>query len=483
MTAEELVTASPYWDGSDYYYDWLLEMAEEYIGLADNPSRNGYNRYVVNHGYDFLDDWNERRWSKKTKFHTTNKDRITFLEKLLAFKGERYNSDQHIHLGLCIEHLHYGRELHDQRSLHDALEHIDKALEHIRLSYSASHESGEECELELIVPEGFKVNPLNECWLHPGYPYLVEADIWLEKARLCMDVKECEAAYGYILHAENYCKITQREFYKDMLDLCVDSHFIDEIDGVNEGIIYNRIIEEKEEILKHIDLSEFNKNTPSDNFLLEYTWKFTPEEDIKLIVAHWQNMITRRDFHIFSKQQCYLILLEFYFFYWHQLNCEERETLLNIIFACIDKAICASPINTERNDDTCLDPWVIHTDDGQIINAYKQPQDIEHQEVCYWARKADFLSNYNRESESMFARMHAEFLDRIFFFDTKDYALNSEYFTPAYLVKVYKDNINKDCTLDLMEYAEELLDINPAAKLHDFVDFLQQRVDWGEEPR
>ena len=83
----------------------------------------------------------------------------------------------------------------------------------------------------------------------------------------------------------------------------------------------------------------------------------------------------------------------------------------------------------------------------------------------------------------MFARMHAEFLDRIFFFDTKDYALNSEYFTPAYLVKVYKDNINKDCTLDLMEYAEELLDINPAAKLHDFVDFLQQRVDWGEEPR
>ena len=482
MTAEELVTASPYWDGSDYYYDWLLKLAEEYIGIEDNHSLNGFNRYIENNGKDFLDDWAMGRGYKETNFHNTNKERITFLEELLAFKGERYNSDQHIHLGLCIEHICYAEELQEQKSLHEAMEHIDKALEHIRLSYTASQESGAKCELERNLPDEV-VDTLLECWLHPSYPYFVEAGIWLEKACLCMNMKEWEAACGYIIHAENFCKITQREFYKDVLALCVDPHFADQIDCEDEKIVYNYIIEEKEEILKHINPSEFNKNTPSDDFLEKYTWSFDPEDDAKPIVAHWQNMIMRRDFHIFSEQQCYLILLHFYFFYWHQLNCEQRDTLLNIITDCIDKAICASPINTGKTDYTLLDPWVIHTDDGRIINAYKKPESIEHMEVFYWAWKADFLSNYNRERESMFARMHAEFLDRIYFFDTKDYALNSEYFTPAYLVKVYKDNINKDCTLDLMEYAEELLDINPAAKLHDFVDFLQQRVDWGEEPR
>ena len=105
MTAEELVTASPYWDGSGNYYDWLLKLAEEYIGIEDNHSLNGFNRYIENNGKDFLDDWAMGRGYKETNFHNTNKERITFLEELLAFKGERYNSDQHIHLGLCIEHI------------------------------------------------------------------------------------------------------------------------------------------------------------------------------------------------------------------------------------------------------------------------------------------------------------------------------------------------------------------------------------------
>lgn len=487
MTADELVKTSPCWDGTDEYYDRLLEMAEDYIDIADKPSRNGFYRYLknYNHGSYFLDELSEKLGYKKVKIRTTPIDRIAVLEKLLTFKGERYNSDQHIHLGLCIEHLYYGRELHYQRSLFEAWEHTDKSLEHIRLSYTASRESGEECELERIVPEGLEINPLSECWSHPCYPYLVEADVWCEKARLCVDSKNWIEAYYYILHAENFVKITKREFYSDVLCLSVNPHFVDEIQGdADEEILYNWIIQEKEKILKHIEPSEFNKNTPSDDFLLEYTWCFDPEEDVEPIVEHWQNMIMRCDFHIFSEQQCYLILLEFYFFYWYQIDWTRKKGLLEIILDCIDKAICASPINTDKTDDTLLDPWVIHTDDGRIINAYKKPESVEHMEVCYWAWKADYLSNpvYNSERESLFARMHAEFLDRIYFLDTKDYALKCYYFTPNDLVEVYKNSINRDCSLDLLRYAKGLLDINPAAKLRDFVDYVQLRSGEGDEP-
>ena len=56
-------------------------------------------------------------------------------------------------------------------------------------------------------------------------------------------------------------------------------------------ITYKNVTFHKDKILKHIDTSMFNKNTPSDEFLLQYQWGFEPSENVKPIVEHWQNMI------------------------------------------------------------------------------------------------------------------------------------------------------------------------------------------------
>ena len=187
-------------------------------------------------------------------------------------------------------------------------------------------------------------------------------------------------------------------------------------------------------------------------------------------------MIMRHDFHIFSQRQCYLILLEFYFFYWSQLSsADERTTLLTIILDCIDKAIAASSVNTELTDSTLMDPWLIHTEDGRTIYAYKKPDSVEYMEVCYWAWKEDLYQDsiFSHQQEATLSRKHAEFLDRIYFFDTKDYALACYYYTPKDMAREYRDSINKETTIDLEKYAKELLDINPAAKLNDFLDYLE----------
>lgn len=400
----------------------------------------------------------------------THEKCIEYLNKLLEFKGEKHLSDEKIHQGLCIQYLDYARLLQAEKNISSAWEFISKALEHIRQSYTSSREGGNECELECCVPEGY-----DECWNNPGYPYLIEADVWLEKARICMKKDNWTEAYGYIQHAEQYCKVTTREYYDEILDGIPEVYYEGVISDSPAQIIYKEIIHEKDKIRKHVDPKTFNKNMPSDDFLLQYNWSYVPQEDVKPIVEHWQNMIRRKDFHIFSEQQCYLILLEFYSFYRLQLNFNEKENLLTVIILYIDKAICASPINTIANENSLEDPWVIHTDDGKTINAYKKPKTVEKMEVCYWAWKADLLRfpNCGRERESMYARMHVGFLERIYFFDTKEYVFNYEYFTPDYLVKVYKEKVNKDTPLDLMEYATELLEINPMAKLLDFIEYIK----------
>ena len=38
---------------------------------------------------------------------------------------------------------------------------------------------------------------------------------------------------------------------------------------------------------------------------------------------------------------------------------------------------------------------------------------------------------------------------------------------------MYRNNVNKETSIDLEKYAKELLEINPAAKLNDFLDYLE----------
>lgn len=408
----------------------------------------------------------------------TQTECIDYLNNLLAFKGCRHLSDQDIHRGLCVQYLKYARCLWKEEKVNRMWELTSKALEHIRLSYTSSRERGEECILECCVPDEY--DSLLELYSdNPGYPYLIEADVWLEKARIYMKRKNWIAAYGCIQHAENFCKVTKRKNYGNILDGIPECYPDDCIQDCHERIIYEEIKRDRKEIMEHVDVTLFNQNTPSDDFLLQYTWSFTIDEDVKLIVAHWQDMIFRGDFHIFSEQQCYMILLEFYLFYWFLLNFEEKKELSEIILECIDHAIWASPVNTEPKENTLLNPWIIHTDDGRIISAYKKPKSVENLEVRYWMLRSGLykLPIYGKERESVFSEKHAKFLDRIYFFDTKTYVFNDEYFTPEYLARIYRNNINNKTYLDLAEYAKELIEINPAANLNDFIEYIQMRVD------
>ena len=402
---------------------------------------------------------------------------IDYLNNLLTFKGCRYLSDQDIHRGLCVQYLKYARCLWKEEKVNMMWKLTSKALEHIRLSYTSSRERGKECVLECCIPNGYD-SLLELCSDNPGYPYLIEADVWLEKARICLKGENWIAAYGCIRHAENFCKVTTRKDYDNILDGIPECYPDDCIQDCPERVIYDEIKRESKEILKHVDVTLFNRNTPWDYFLLQYTWSFALDEDLKLIVAHWQDMIFRGDFHIFSEQQCYMILLEFYLFYWLLLKFEEKKGLSEIILECIDHAICASSVNTEPKEDTLMNPWVIYADDGRIINAYRKPISVENLEVRYWMLMSDLyrLPIYGRERESLYSGMHAKFLDRIYFFDTKEYALNDEYFTPEYLAWAYRNNINNETSPDLIMYARELLEINPAAKLNDFVGYIQMRM-------
>lgn len=416
----------------------------------------------------------------------THLECIEYLNELLAFKGERELSDSEIHSALSMHHLEYAQSLREGRKLDDSLDHVEKALYHVRQSYITSYEKGELCELEKSLPNGW------DAYEFTRYPFFLETDVWAEKADLYVELENWNAAYGCICHAEEMCKVATRKHYHEILDGIPFSYeekendvmeHIDEDGSVfiwgdyGEWITYKKVTFYKDKILEHIDTSLFNKNTPSDEFLLQYHWGFEPSEDVKPIVEHWQNMIMRHDFHIFSQRQCYLILLEFYFFYWFKLNStDERTILLAIILDCIDKAITASPVNTELTDDTLMDPWLIRTEDGRTINAYKKPESVEHMEVCYWAWRADLYrdSVFVNQREAMLSRKHAEFLDRIYFFDTKDYSLGCDYFTPAYMAWVYRNNVNKETSIDLERYAKELLEVNPSAKLNDFVEYLLQ---------
>lgn len=46
ITAEYLVTHCRYWDGTSDYYDKLMNMAEEYINLIDEPTISGLQIFV-----------------------------------------------------------------------------------------------------------------------------------------------------------------------------------------------------------------------------------------------------------------------------------------------------------------------------------------------------------------------------------------------------------------------------------------------------
>lgn len=46
ITAEYLVTHCLYWDGTSDYYDRLMNMAEEYINLIDEPTISGLQIFV-----------------------------------------------------------------------------------------------------------------------------------------------------------------------------------------------------------------------------------------------------------------------------------------------------------------------------------------------------------------------------------------------------------------------------------------------------
>ena len=344
---------------------------------------------------------------------------IDYLNNLLAFKGCRYLSDQDIHRGLCVQYLKYARSLWKEGKSCTMWELTSKALEHIRLSYTSLKERGSECAQECCVPNGYD-SLIELCSDNPGYPYLIEADVWLEKARICMIDNKWIAAHGCIQHADSFCKVTTRKDYDNILDGIPECYPDDCIQDCHERIIYNEIQRERKEIMKHIEVTLFNRNTPSTDFLLQYSCHPTTDEDIKLIVGHWQDIITRRDFHIFSEQQCYLILLEFYYFYWLRLTYEEKKCLMEIFLECIDKVICSSPVNTEQNERTLMDPWIVHTKDDKTINAYLEPESVENQEIRYWSLMSDMYQQFDREKESMLSRMHAEFLERIYFFDTKN---------------------------------------------------------------
>lgn len=414
----------------------------------------------------------------------THLECIEYLNELLTFKGERELSDSEIHSALSMHHLEYARSLREGRKYSEAFDQVEEALYHVRQSYITSYEKGELCDLKKSLPNGWDAYQLTR------YPFFLETDIWAEKANLYVELENWNAAFGCICHAEEMCKVATRKHYHELLNgipFTSEEKESDVMEHIDEDgnvliwgdygawITYKNVTFHKDKILKHIDTSMFDKNTPSDEFLLQYHWAFEPSADVKPIVEHWQNMIMRHDFHIFSQRQCYLILLEFYFFYWFKLNStDERTTLLAIILDCIDKAITASTVNTELTDDTLMDPWLIHTEDGRTIHAYKKPESVEHMEVCYWAWRADLYrdSVFVNQREAMLSRKHAEFLDRIYFFDTKDYSLACYYFTSADMAREYRDNVNKETSIDLEKYAKELLEINPAATLNDFVEYL-----------
>lgn len=42
------------------------------------------------------------------------------------------------------------------------------------------------------------------------------------------------------------------------------------------------------------------------------------------------------------------------------------------------------------------------------------------------------------------------------------------------MAREYRDNVNKETSIDLERYAKELLEVNPSAKLNDFVEYLLQ---------
>ena len=142
----------------------------------------------------------------------THLECIEYLNELLTFKGERELSDSEIHSALSMHHLEYAQSLREGRKFSEAFDQVEEAVYHVRQSYITSYEKGELCDLEKSLPNGWNAYELTR------YPFFLETDVWAEKAKLCMDMENWNAAYGCICHAEEMCKVATRKHYHEILD-------------------------------------------------------------------------------------------------------------------------------------------------------------------------------------------------------------------------------------------------------------------------
>ena len=105
-----------------------------------------------------------------------------------------------------------------------------------------------------------------------------------------------------------------------------------------------------------------------------------------------------------------------------QENISDRESLLEVAIGIFEKSLTASPFNTEKREDTILDPWFFRID-GVTQNANKLNDDLcsEEHEVILWADYYDVLKQKGQIQASDYAKEHAELLDRIYFFESQNY--------------------------------------------------------------
>ena len=105
-----------------------------------------------------------------------------------------------------------------------------------------------------------------------------------------------------------------------------------------------------------------------------------------------------------------------------QENISDRESLLEVAIGIFEKSLTASPFNTEKREDTTLDPWFFRID-GVTQNANKLNDDLcsEEHEVILWADYYDVLKQKGQVQASDYAKEHAELLDRIYFFESQNY--------------------------------------------------------------
>lgn len=347
---------------------------------------------------------------------------IPFWQELLEHKSGF--SDMEIHQNIAKLYVNAVMDYEKTISYETGMDCCQKALEHIRKSYTASRESNDNRRQyeESIMPEG---NCLEVCGATPGDPFLIEADIYFWMGYLCKKHGDNLLAYSYLTHAERMCRVSKIKNYHDVIlgeSELTDEDIDCEPENTGERCLYNWITTELNEVVSYIDLKSIDKNLPSKEFLYNTSWD-EGADTLRPLIEHYQKLIERKDFYIYSEKRCYQILTELYLsYYYMQENISDRESLLEVAVGIFEKSLTASPFNTEKREDTIPDPWFFRID-GVTLKANMLNDDLcsEEHEVMLWADYYDVLKQKGQVQASDYAKEHAEFLDRIYFFERQNY--------------------------------------------------------------